>query len=96
MFTLALEGIANNRMDYSKDPILPYIVETINQTVQKFTNIPKEEQDKLIALTDAQIEAIRNKDIRQRDEFLNNPPKIEGTLRTSPVISKIIDSWGTK
>ena len=33
MFTLALEGIAQGKMNYSNDPILPYVIETINQTV---------------------------------------------------------------
>lgn len=33
MFQLALQGIANGKMDYAKDPILPYVVETINKTV---------------------------------------------------------------
>lgn len=42
MFDLALEGIAKGRMDYSKDPILPHILETINKTVQKFNAISKE------------------------------------------------------
>lgn len=42
MFDLALEGIAKGRMDYSKDPILPHILETINKTVQKFNSISKE------------------------------------------------------
>ena len=42
MFDLALEGIANGRMDYSKDPILPHILETINRTVAKFNSISKE------------------------------------------------------
>ena len=44
MFDLALEGIANGRMDYAKDPIMPYIVETINKIVQKFDSISKEDQ----------------------------------------------------
>ena len=26
IFDLALEGIANGKMDYQKDPILPYII----------------------------------------------------------------------
>ena len=42
MFDLALEGIAKGRMDYSKDHILPHILETINKTVQKFNSISKE------------------------------------------------------
>ena len=33
MFDLALEGIAQGKMDYAKDPILPHIVSTINKTV---------------------------------------------------------------
>ena len=42
MFKLALEGIAAGRMDYAKDPILPYVVSTINQTVDKFSKISPE------------------------------------------------------
>lgn len=33
IFELALKGIENGRMDYAKDPILPYVIETINKTV---------------------------------------------------------------
>lgn len=36
MFRLALDGIANGKMDYSNDPILPYVVATIQKTVEKF------------------------------------------------------------
>lgn len=41
IFELALEGISKGRMDYSKDPVLPYVVETINKIVEKFSNISK-------------------------------------------------------
>ena len=41
MFDLALEGIANGKMDYAKDPILPKVIETINKTVEKFNKISK-------------------------------------------------------
>ena len=33
MFELALEGLAAGKMDYSKDPILPHVLTTINKTV---------------------------------------------------------------
>ena len=39
MFSLALDGIANGRMSYANDPVLPYVIETINQTVEKFSKI---------------------------------------------------------
>lgn len=42
MFKLALEGIANGKMDYAKDPILPHILKTIEKTVQKFNSISPE------------------------------------------------------
>jgi hypothetical protein len=42
MFNLALEGIANGKMDYAKDPILPHIVKTIQKTVDKFSSISPE------------------------------------------------------
>jgi len=41
MFKLALEGIANGKMDYAKDPILPYVIDNINKTVERFSSISK-------------------------------------------------------
>ena len=94
MFDLALEGIANGRMDYAKDPIMPYIVETINKIVQKFDSISKEDQQKLVALSEAQLTAIRSADERSRDEYLNTEPKLEGSLRSNPTVEKVLSSWG--
>lgn len=64
IFELALEGIANGKMDYAKDPILPYVVETINKIVEKFSTISKEDQEKLVALTEEQLTGLRNLDNR--------------------------------
>ena len=54
-------------MDYAKDPILPYVIETINKTVDRFSKISKEEQYKLVALTEDQLTSLRNADVRARD-----------------------------
>ena len=70
MFDLALEGIANGSMDYSKDPILPKVVQTINKTVDRFNKISKEEQDKMVSLTEEQLAGIRTADTRARDEYI--------------------------
>ena len=94
IFQLALQGIAKGRMDYANDPILPYIVKTIQKTVEKFDSISPEEQKKLVTLTNDQIESIRASDERLRDEFLNNEPKIDGTLKSSETVSKILSRWG--
>ncbi len=67
MFKLALEGISKGKMDYAKDPILPYILKTIQKTVDKFSAISPEEQKKLVILTQEQIAQIRAQDARIRD-----------------------------
>lgn len=51
MFKLALKGIAQGRMDYANDPILPYVVATIQKTVDKFSQISPEEQKKIVKLS---------------------------------------------
>lgn len=43
MFKLALKGIANGKMDYANDPIIPYVISTIQKTVDKFSKISPEE-----------------------------------------------------
>ena len=94
IFNLALEGIANGQMDYSKDPILPYVVQTIQKTVEKFEKISPEEQNKMIKLTVEQLDGIRSSDARMRDEFLQNEPKIDGTLKNNEIVGKILERWG--
>lgn len=67
MFKLALKGIAAGRMDYANDPILPYVIATIQKTVEKFSKISPEEQKKIVQLSNEQLEALRNADVRARD-----------------------------
>jgi hypothetical protein len=94
MFQLALEGVAQGKMDYAKDPVLPFIVKTIQKTVEKFNAISPEEQKKMFTLHPEQIDFIKASDIRMRDEFLQNEPKIDGTLKNHETISKILSRWG--
>lgn len=94
IFKMALEGIANGRMDYANDPILPFVIQTIQQTVEKFDKISPEEQNKLVKLTTDQLESIRAADSRARDEFLQNEPKIDGSLKNNEVVGRILESWG--
>lgn len=55
IFNLALEGIANNRMDYAKDPILPHIQSTLNRIADQISKISPEQQKKLVSLTAEQL-----------------------------------------
>lgn len=94
MFQLALKGIANGRMDYANDPILPHVVKTIQSTVDKFSKISPEDQKKMVVCSADQLESIRASDVRLRDEYLTSEPKIDGSLRNNEVIGKILSRWG--
>lgn len=93
-FDIAVEGIARGKMTFEKDPILPYVLDTINQTVEKFNKISPEEQNKIVSLSEDQLNQIRASDARVRDEFLNNQPKIDGSLRNNQIVGKILSRWG--
>ena len=82
MFDLALEGIAQGKMDYSKDPILPHVLDTISKTVDKFSKISPEDQSKMVSLTEEQLSAIRT----VGDEYIQTEPKIDGSLRQNPTV----------
>lgn len=41
MFELALKGLEKGEMDYAKDPILPYVTESINRSVKEFEGLTK-------------------------------------------------------
>jgi hypothetical protein len=94
MFDLALEGIANGKMDYAQDPILPKVVETINRTVDKLSKISKDEQDRMVSLTEEQLSGLKTADTRVRDEYIQTEPKIDGSLRNNPTVSKVLEGWG--
>ena len=66
-FDIALDGISKGRMSFEKDPILPYVLETINQTVEKFNKISPEEQSKIVSLSEDQLHQIQASDARARD-----------------------------
>jgi uncharacterized protein (DUF2225 family) len=93
IFKLALQGLEEGRMDYGKDPILGLIAENINSTIQRFEKMTPEEQQKLISLTEEQIQQLKNIDKRQKDEFLNNAPKVDGPLKENVVVAKVLENW---
>ncbi len=48
----------------------------------------------MVSLTQEQMDQIRHTDARLRDEFLQNQPKIDGSLRNNPIVGKILSRWG--
>ena len=93
MFKLALKGLEEGKLDYSKDPFLGLINENINTTIQRFEKMSPADQQKLTSLTEEQIEQLKNIDKRYKDEFLSNAPKVDGPLKANAVVSKALESW---
>jgi len=50
----------------------------------------------MVSISNEQMEALRAADARVRDEFLNNEPKIDGSLKNNEIVGKILSEWGTK
>jgi hypothetical protein len=41
VFEMALRGLEQNQMDFTNDPILPYIIQSINKNVDEFSKLTK-------------------------------------------------------
>jgi hypothetical protein len=94
IFESALLGIAKGKMTYEKDPILPIAQQTIREEVAKITSLSEAEQLNLVALTDLQIQNLRNADDSAKKEFLENVPKIDQLTQASEYYQKIAATWG--
>lgn len=81
-------------MTFQNDPLLPYVIELINETVSQFGNISLEDQMGLAALSDQQMKRIKENDARRRDQFLEEHPKIDGSLKNNEIVKKILSKWG--
>jgi hypothetical protein len=63
-------------MTYSKDIILPMIEVEMKERLQKFKGMSKEEEGKLLSLTDEQRKIIADNDKKLKSEFLAAAPHI--------------------
>ena len=51
MFKSALLGLSKGQMEYENDPILPLVIKSIQDNVERMKNLTQEEQVQLISLT---------------------------------------------
>jgi len=95
IFDSALEGLSKGYMDYNNDPILPLIQNYVKSEMQRYSNLSPEEQSKLISLSEAQIQALKDADQKARRDFLETEPKgLESSLKAHEQVKKILSSWG--
>lgn len=94
MFESALTGIKNRSMTYENDPVLPIVLKIVRAEVQKFNDLSEEEQLELVALTEAQIKILKDKDEAAKQEYLTNKPKLDQMTMGHETVSKMMENWG--
>jgi len=94
-FDSALEGLANGKMVYNNDPILPLVQDFVKSSLQKYSSLTADEQNKLIALSESQIQALKDSDKRARQEFLEEEPQgLDSALKSHEQVRKMFATWG--
>ncbi|EGR32882.1 hypothetical protein IMG5_067880 [Ichthyophthirius multifiliis] len=96
MFDLAVEGLAKKQMNYDNDPLMPLILQGIEENVRKITSLTIEEQNNLISLTQEQLVNLKNGDIRARKEYLDQQPNLDNTLKQMDSVKKMLSSWSSQ
>jgi len=95
MFESALTGLSKGTMEYSNDPIMPIVQNYIKTNASKYSNLPIEEQRKLVSLTETQIQSLRDYDRKAKREFLETEPKgLDSALKSHETARKILTTWG--
>ena len=93
-FEAALDGIASGAMDYKKDIVLPMVLERIRSEVSKLQNMSEAEQQKLLVLTEAQIEQLRSQDDAAKKDFLSKAPMgIDASVRNLDNVKQMYAEW---
>jgi len=95
MLDSAILGLSKGYMDYENDPIMPIVQNYIKTNASKYSDLPLEEQRKLVSLTEAQIQSLRDYDRKAKREFLETEPRgLDSALKSHEQARKILSSWG--
>ena len=93
-FEAALDGISTGVMDYKKDIVLPMILEKAKAEVSKLQNLSAEEQKKLLMLSEAQLEQLRNQDKASKEAYLSKPPvSIDSNVKGFDNVKQMYAEW---
>jgi hypothetical protein len=75
-FQSALQGIRDGVMTYKNDPLMPILVEEVNNRTAAYANMTPEEESNLLSLDDATKKIIAKNDRVAKEEFLHSAPGI--------------------
>jgi len=75
-FESALDGIRTGTMTYSKDSLLPMLEAEVKERLVRFNGMSKEEEGKLLSLSEDQKKIVADNDRKLKNEFLAAAPQI--------------------
>jgi hypothetical protein len=83
-FESALSGIRSGVMTYEGDILLPMLESEVKDKLVKFNGMTKEEEGKLLSLSEEQKKIVGDNDRKLKNEFLAQAPHItHGTVKNS-------------
>eukprot|EP01016_Furgasonia_blochmanni_P020168 TRINITY_DN224_c0_g1_i14.p3 TRINITY_DN224_c0_g1~~TRINITY_DN224_c0_g1_i14.p3 ORF type:complete len:239 (-),score=112.71 TRINITY_DN224_c0_g1_i14:360-1076(-) len=97
MLDSAINGLSKGFMDYQNDPILPIVQGVVKRHVEKLAKLSPQEQGKLLALTDYQLQQIRIADKKAKEDFLQTQPSgLESSVKNNEHVKKVLSTWGAQ
>ena len=81
-FESALAGIKSGQMSYEGDILLPMLEDEVKERLVRFQGMTKDEEGKLLSLSDEQKKIVGDNDRKLKNEFLASAPHIaHGTVK---------------
>ena len=93
-FDLALTGIEKGVMTYENDYLLNHMKKFIKEKIEKINGLSSEEQKKLVALTEVQLNNLKLADEKSRDDYLSKEPMFDPSLKSDEKVKKLLKEWG--
>jgi len=94
IFEAALSGIKTGKMTYANDAVLAIASESLKAETAKIKDLSAEEKLKLIALTDMQINTLKNGDEAAKSEYVETLPKFDQMTTSTDAYQKVAETWG--
>lgn len=75
-FEAALDGIRSGKMTYHGDSLLPMLEKEMTTRLERFRTMSKEDESRLMSISDEQRRIIADNDRKLKNEFLAQAPHI--------------------
>ena len=93
-FARALEGIRNGKIDYGQDLVLQNLLNLTRGEIAKINGLSEAEKDKMLCLTETQLQSLKSADDLAQKEFLKKKPVgLEGAFKEHEGFARTMAQW---